>query len=185
MGFHSEIPRRGGLNAVRYRKAQKSAEDTQVCKGARHGAKERLHANIVPARPKLLQKILFKNNCFGTINFVKVTKQSLYKANSFACSLASRDKPVAATLQRKCSGGILSVIITKIITKIIVPRNYFVILSARMVNTQCVTPCAAKTCAVRPVFGRVVGKLGAADPKFTRRAMKANARPRARSEAFG
>ena len=28
----------------------------------------------------------------------------------------------------------------------------------------CVTPCAAKTCAVRPVFRRVVGKLGAADP---------------------
>ena len=28
---------------------------------------------------------------------------------------------------------------------------------------QCVTPCVAKACAVRPVFGRVVGKLGAAD----------------------
>ena len=38
--------------------------------------------------------------------FCKITKQSLYKANSFACSLANRDKPVAATLQRKCSGGI-------------------------------------------------------------------------------
>ena len=44
---------------------------------------------------------------FGTLNFVKITKQSLYKANSFACSLANRDKPVAATLQRKCSGGTL------------------------------------------------------------------------------
>ena len=40
---------------------------------------------------------------------------------------------MAATLQRKCSGGINFVIITKIITKMIVPRNYFVILSARMV----------------------------------------------------
>ena len=30
----------------------------------------------------------------------------------------------------------------------------------------CVTPCAAETCAVRPVFGRVVGKLGAADPRI-------------------
>ena len=29
---------------------------------------------------------------------------------------------------------------------------------------RCVTPCAAKTCAVRPVFGRVAGKLGAPDP---------------------
>ena len=47
---------------------------------------------------KLLQKILFKEYCFGTIHFVKITKQSLYKPNSFACSLANRDNPVAATL---------------------------------------------------------------------------------------
>ena len=80
----------------------------------------------IPLRPKLLQKILFNENCFGTINFVKITKQSLYKSNSLACSLASRDKPVAAILQRKCFGG-------KIITKIIVSRDYFVIISARMV----------------------------------------------------
>ena len=31
---------------------------------------------------------------------------------------------------------------------------------------RCVTPYAAKTCAVRPVFGRVVAKLGAADPRI-------------------
>ena len=37
---------------------------------------------------------------------------------------------------------------------------------AASVMTRCVTPCAAKTCAVRPVFGRVVGKLGAADPRI-------------------
>ena len=35
---------------------------------------------------------------------------------------------------RKCSGGINFVIITKIITNILVPRNYFVIASARMVR---------------------------------------------------
>ena len=35
---------------------------------------------------------------------------------------------MAATLQRKSSGGIIFVIITKIITKEIVPRNYFVII---------------------------------------------------------
>ena len=87
----------------------------------------------LPSRPKLVQKILLQNNCFGTINFVKITKQSLCKANSFACSLANRDKPVAATLRRKCSGGIIFVITIKIITKVIVPRNYFVIISARMV----------------------------------------------------
>ena len=36
---------------------------------------------------------------------------------------------MAATLQRKLSGGILFVMITKVI----VPKNYFVIISARMV----------------------------------------------------
>ena len=41
---------------------------------------------------------------------------------------------MAATLQRKSSGGTIFVIITKIITKEIVPRNYFVIISARMVK---------------------------------------------------
>ena len=45
---------------------------------------------------------------------------------------------MAATLQRKCSGEIIFVIITKIITKI-VPRNYFVIVSARMVQSSIVT----------------------------------------------
>ena len=40
---------------------------------------------------------------------------------------------MAATLQRKSSGGNIFVIITKIITKEMVPRNYFVIISARMV----------------------------------------------------
>ena len=47
-------------------------------------------AICIPSRPKLLQKILFKKNCFGGIDFVKITKQSLYKANSFACSLVNR-----------------------------------------------------------------------------------------------
>ena len=70
-------------------------------------------------------KNTFQSICFGTINFIKITKQSLYKANSFACSLANRDKPLVATLQRKCSGGRIFVVITKIITKRIVPRNYF------------------------------------------------------------
>ena len=43
---------------------------------------------------------------------------------------------MAATLQSKCSGGINFVIITKIVTKIIVPGNSFVIISARMVRLQ-------------------------------------------------
>ena len=42
---------------------------------------------------------------------------------------------MAATLQtKKSSGGIVFVIITKIITKILVPRNYFVRISAMMVQ---------------------------------------------------
>ena len=61
----------------------------------------------------ITKKMLFKKNCFGTKNLVEITKQSHYKAASFACSLATRDKPLAATLQRKCSGGIIFVIITK------------------------------------------------------------------------
>ena len=41
---------------------------------------------------------------------------------------------MAATLQRKYSGQIIFVIITKIITKENVPKDYFVMISARMVN---------------------------------------------------
>ena len=41
---------------------------------------------------------------------------------------------MAATLQRKSSGGIIFVITTKIITKENVARNSFVIISARMVH---------------------------------------------------
>ena len=47
-----------------------------------------------------------QRKCFGAINFVKITKESFYKANSLACFLAKRDTPVAATLQRESSGGI-------------------------------------------------------------------------------
>ena len=46
---------------------------------------------------------------------------------------------MAATLQRKFSGGIIFVIITKIITKIIVPRNYFVTISAMMGDVRSYT----------------------------------------------
>ena len=40
---------------------------------------------------------------------------------------------MAATLQRKSSGGIIFVLLTKTITKINVARTYFVMISARMV----------------------------------------------------
>ena len=42
---------------------------------------------------------------------------------------------------------------------------------------RCVPPCVAKTCAVRPVFARVVGELGAVDPRLARRARTANEAP--------
>ena len=79
------------------------------------------------------KKFSLQRKCFGTINLVIITKESLYKADSLAYFLVKRDPPAASTLQRKSSGGIIFVIITKIITKEIVPRNYFVIISARMV----------------------------------------------------
>ena len=45
-------------------------------------------------------------------------------------------------------------------------------------NTRRMPPCAVKTCAVRPVFARVVGELRAADPKQCPRARKAKCQPR-------
>ena len=95
-----------------------------------------LTLKIFTIAAKIITKNLFTKKCFGAINFVIITKESLYKANSLACFLVKRDPPVAATLQRKSSDGIIFVIITKIITKEIVPRNYFVIISARMVEEK-------------------------------------------------
>ena len=82
-------------------------------------------SSLVPSRPKLLPKISLQRKCFGAINFVKITKESLYKANSLACFLANRDKPVAATLQRKCSGGINFVIIRKDYSKNTCSKEFF------------------------------------------------------------
>ena len=45
-------------------------------------------------------------------------------------------------------------------------------------------PCAVKTCAVRPVFARVVGELRAADPSHVQAPVKQNARPGDQSEAL-
>ena len=44
-------------------------------------------------------------------------------------------------------------------------------------------PCAVKTCAVHPVFARVVGELRAADPSNVQRPVKQNASPGEQSEA--
>ena len=78
---------------------------------------------------KVVRKTLYKINVLAQF-MCKSYKKSLYKANSLACFLA---KPVAAALQTKSSGGFIFVTTTKIITKDIVLRNSFVIISARMV----------------------------------------------------
>ena len=64
---------------------------------------------------KIITEKLFTKKMFGAINFVIITKESLYKANSLACFLVKRDPPVAATLQRKSSGGIIFVIIARLL----------------------------------------------------------------------
>ena len=46
-----------------------------------------------------------------------------------------------------------------------------------------VPPCAVKTCAVRPVFARVVGELQAADPSNVQGPVQQNASPGEQSEA--
>ena len=53
---------------------------------------------------------------------------------------------------------------------------------SRSLNRR-VPPCAVKTCAVRPVFARVVGELRAVDPSNVQGPVKQNARPGDQSEA--
>ena len=91
---------------------------------------------------KLITKNTFQKELFCRNSFRKITRQSLYKANSFACSLANRDKAVAATLPRKMFWWNDFVIVTKNITKTIVPRNIFVIVSAGMVSKEAPTVAA-------------------------------------------
>ena len=67
---------------------------------------------------------MFWRNYFCN-NYKRITLQSKF----LGLFLVKRDLPVAATLQRKSSGGIIFVIITKIITKEIVPRTYFIMIS--------------------------------------------------------
>ena len=70
-----------------------------------------------------------QNNCFA----VKITKRSFYKANSFVCSLANRDEPSGSNITKKMFWWNWFVIATKMSTNAIVPKHYFVIISARMV----------------------------------------------------
>ena len=59
----------------------------------------------------------------------------------------------------------------------------FLCLLKRPVLYRRVNPCAVKTCAVRPVFARVVGELRAADPSNVQGPVEQNASPGEQSEA--
>ena len=137
---------RGTLGTSQQQARTPGREETFYCRGKKSFLQSHMqgiyaqnvgNSTRLPSWPKLLQKTSLQRKCFGAINFVKITKESLYKANSLACFVAKRDTPVAATLQRKSSGGII--FNYKIITKGNVPRNYFVIISARMVAVKAVT----------------------------------------------
>ena len=54
---------------------------------------------------------------------------------------------------------------------------------AQLLFYRRVPPCVVKTCAVRPVFARVVGELRAADPSNVQGPVKQHASPGVQSEA--
>ena len=63
--------------------------------------------------------------------------------------------------------------------------NYVSGIDCHKILCVCVPPCAAKTCAVRPVFAWVAGELWAACPSNCPRASAANASSGAQSEGAG
>ena len=83
----------------------------------------------IPSQPKVLQKMLFQKNCFGTINSVKIQIPSHVLLQTGTNQWQQHYKEHAQV-------EVFFVIITKIVIEIIVPRHYFVILSARMVNIK-------------------------------------------------
>ena len=87
----------------------------------------------LPLRAKWWQKMPLQKKYLGAIfYFVKNTKQSLYKAKPLDCSLANRDTPVAATLQRNSSGEWFCNTYKEHITKDSVSRKHFVMILVRM-----------------------------------------------------
>ena len=55
----------------------------------------------IPPPPNLLQKNSLQRKCFGAIHFVKITKESLYKANSLACFLAKGGHARGSNITKK------------------------------------------------------------------------------------
>ena len=64
-------------------------------------------------------------------------------------------------------------------------QNYFCISCwGRVIrSSRCVPYCVEKTCAVRPVFARAAGQLGAADARTCSKGNEPNASPGTHSEA--
>ena len=83
---------------------------------------------------KNYHKKLFTKKMFWRNYICKTYKRITLQSKFLDLFLAKRDTPLAATLQRKSSGGIMYVIITKNVTKEKFPRNCFVIILARMVK---------------------------------------------------
>ena len=81
--------------------------------------------------------------------------------------------PCAASLRWNCKDPLEWLIWHKVLNEFRFMGGGTFILPIRRV-----TPCAVKTCAVRPVFARVVGELRAADPSNVQGPVKQNARPR-------
>ena len=50
---------------------------------------------------KLLQKNSLQRKCFGAINFVIITKESLYKANPLACFLHKKGHASGSNITKK------------------------------------------------------------------------------------
>ena len=103
---------------------------------------------FVPWRPKSLQNNSLQSKCFSAINFVKITKEPLYKAN-FLAFLGTHQ------WQQHYKENLLVELwcfLLKIITKENVPRNYFVIISAR-------TVCLFLLCENPAIYRRAEGCL--------------------------
>ena len=67
-------------------------------------------------------------------------------------------------------------------SKITTQHDYFQGRKRNGNQNRRVPPCAVKTCAVRPVFARMVGELRAADPSNVQGPVKQNASPGEQSE---
>ena len=96
-------------------------------------AAAQLRIEAIPARPKLLQKNSLQRKCFGAMNFAIITKESLYKAKFLGLVSCKKGPAIGSNITKKIFWWNYFSNNYKDYYKEIVPRNYFVIISARMV----------------------------------------------------